>query len=204
MAHVSPARHPSTARVSEGSTTNSGMQTSSDGAGLRAVFFDRDGTVVHDVPYNGDPAKVRLVDGAVEAFTRLRTAGLRTGIVTNQSGIGRGLITAAQADAVTAEVVRRLGGVDVVRTCPHAPDEGCACRKPAPGLVLSAAAALGLAPAEVAVVGDSSTDAGAADAAGARSVLVPGARTPGEGAVHDEAPDLAAALDLLLTATAAR
>jgi len=180
------------------------MQTSSDGAGLRAVLFDRDGTVVHDVPYNGDPAKVRLVDGAVEVFARLRTAGLRTGIVTNQSGIGRGLITTEQADAVTSEVVRRLGGVDVVRTCPHAPGDGCGCRKPAPGLVLSAAAALGLAPHEVAVVGDSTTDAGAAVAAGARSVLVPGSRAPGRGGEHVEALDLAAALDLLLTTTAAR
>jgi D-glycero-D-manno-heptose 1,7-bisphosphate phosphatase len=172
-------------------------------AGLRAVLFDRDGTVVHDVPYNGDPRRVRLVDGAADAFARLRAAGLLTGIVTNQSGVGRGFITAEQADAVTAEVVRRLGGVDVVRTCPHAPGDGCGCRKPAPGLVLAAAAALGLDPGEVAVVGDSATDAGAARAAGARSVLVPGARTP-EGPVdHAEAPDLAAALDLLLAAKAA-
>ena len=172
--------------------------------GLRAVLFDRDGTVVHDVPYNGDPRRVRLVDGAAEGFARLRAAGVRTGIVTNQSGIGRGLITAEQADAVTSEVVRRLGGVDVVRTCPHAPDDGCGCRKPAPGLVLAAAAALGLDPREVAVVGDSTTDAGAADAAGARSVLVPGPRTPGVSAGHAEAPDLAAALDLLLTAPVPR
>ncbi len=77
--------------------------------GVRAVLFDRDGTLVHDVPYNGDPEQVHLVDGAVAAVERVRAAGVLTGIVTNQSGVGRGLITAEQADAVTAEVVRRLG-----------------------------------------------------------------------------------------------
>lgn len=180
--------------------------------GVRAVLFDRDGTLVHDVPYNGDPEQVHLVDGAVAAVERVRAAGVLTGIVTNQSGVGRGLITAEQADAVTAEVVRRLGGVDVVRTCPHAPGEGCGCRKPAPGLVLSAAEALSLQPGDVAVVGDSSTDAEAARAAGARSVLVPGPATPGpepdgdhaQLRDHAHAPDLAAALDLLLAPTAAR
>jgi histidinol-phosphate phosphatase family protein len=164
------------------------MQIPDDRAGLRAVFFDRDGTIVHDVPYNGDPTRVRLVEGAAEGFARLRSAGLRTGIVTNQSGVGRGFITREQADAVTAEVVRQIGGVDVVRTCPHTPTDACRCRKPAPGLVLDAAAALGLRPDEVAVVGDSPTDVEAAEAAGARSVLVPG----------PQAADLTAALDLLL------
>ncbi|MFB9375453.1 D-glycero-alpha-D-manno-heptose-1,7-bisphosphate 7-phosphatase [Kineococcus gynurae] len=164
-----------------------------DGAVLRAVLFDRDGTLVHDVPYNGDPVLVRLVDGAEQALARLRAAGLRTGIVTNQSGIGRGLITREQAEAVTAEVVRRVGGVDVVRLCEHAPDDGCRCRKPAPGMIESALAELGLHPSEVAVVGDSPGDAAAAAAAGCRAVLVP-----------QDAPDLLAALDRLLPVVAAR
>lgn len=183
---------------------NIGMQIPDGTAAPRAVLFDRDGTLVHDVPYNGDPARVRLVEGAAGVFARLRSAGIRTGIVTNQSGVGRGYITREQADAVTSEVVRRLGGVDVVRTCPHAPDDGCACRKPAPGLVLDAAAALGLTPAEVAVVGDSVTDAAAADAAGARSVLVPGPRPPGQTTAHTEAADLAAAVEVLLAPSVER
>jgi len=173
------------------------------GGPLRAVLFDRDGTLVHDVPYNGDPAKVLLVDGAAEALARVRAAGIATGVVTNQSGIARGIITRAQADATTAEVVRQLGGVDVVRSCPHGPDDGCPCRKPAPGMVLAAAVHLGLAPGQVAVVGDTGADVGAARAAGARGVLVPTATTRPEDveaarAAGVLAPDLSGALDLLL------
>jgi len=173
------------------------------GGPLRAVLFDRDGTLVHDVPYNGDPAKVVLVDGAVEALARVRAAGLATGVVTNQSGIARRIITRAQADATTAEAVRRLGGVDVVQSCPHGPGDGCPCRKPAPGMVLAAAVRLGLAPGQVAVVGDIGADVGAARAAGARGVLVPTATTRPEDveaarAAGVLAPDLSGALDLLL------
>ncbi|WP_206691029.1 HAD-IIIA family hydrolase [Quadrisphaera sp. INWT6] len=173
------------------------------GGPLRAVLFDRDGTLVHDVPYNGDPAQVRLVDGAAGALARVRAAGLATGVVTNQSGIARGIITRAQADATTAEAVRQVGGVDVVQSCPHAPGDGCPCRKPAPGMVLAAAVRLGLAPRQVAVVGDIGADVGAARAAGARGVLVPTATTRPEEveaarAAGDLAPDLSGALDLLL------
>jgi len=173
------------------------------GGPLRAVLFDRDGTLVHDVPYNGDPAQVRLVDGAAEALARVRAAGLATGVVTNQSGIARRIITRAQADATTAEAVRRVGGVDVVQSCPHAPGDGCPCRKPAPGMVLAAAVRLGLAPGQVAVVGDIGADVGAAQAAGARGVLVPTATTRPEEveaarAAGALAPDLSGALDLLL------
>ncbi|MBC3762496.1 HAD-IIIA family hydrolase [Quadrisphaera oryzae] len=179
---------------------------------LAAVLFDRDGTLVHDVPYNGDPAQVRLVDGAREALARVRAAGLRTGMVTNQSGVARGIITRDQADAVTAEVVRQVGGLDVVVTCPHGPDGSCACRKPGPGMVVEAARRLGVPTSRVAVVGDIAADVGAAVAAGARGVLVPTpvtrstevaaareAATSG-GPVIGVAPDLSGALDLLLGA----
>lgn len=182
---------------------------------LAAVLFDRDGTLVHDVPYNGDPAQVRLVDGARKALARVRAAGLRTGMVTNQSGVARGIITRDQADAVTAEVVRRVGGLDVVMTCPHGPDGphgACACRKPGPGMVVEAARRLGVPTSRLAVVGDIAADVGAAVAAGARGVLVPTpvtrstevaaareAATSG-GPVLGVAPDLSGALDLLLGA----
>ncbi|MGQ7297054.1 HAD-IIIA family hydrolase [Quadrisphaera sp. KR29] len=179
---------------------------------LAAVLFDRDGTLVHDVPYNGDPAQVRLVEGAREAVERVRAAGLRTGLVTNQSGVARGLITRDQADAVTAEAVRQVGGLDVVLTCPHAPEDACACRKPGPGMVLQAARRLGVPPSRVAVVGDIAADVGAAVAAGARGVLVPTpvtrsaevdaarAAAASGGPVLGVAPDLSGALDLLLGA----
>jgi HAD superfamily hydrolase (TIGR01662 family) len=98
-----------------------------------AVLFDRDGTLVIDVPYNSDPALVRPVPGARSALDLLRDAGIPTGIVTNQSGIARGLLTADQAAAVTARVVELLGPFASVRTCPTAPTRAAAAasRRPA-------------------------------------------------------------------------
>ncbi len=166
----------------------------------RAVLFDRDGTLVHDVPYNGDPALVRPVDGAREALDRLRSAGLRLGLVTNQSGVARGLITLDDVHAVHEELQRLLGPLDTVAVCPHGPGDGCTCRKPAPGLVLTAAHALGLQPQQTVVVGDIGADMGAASAAGARAVLVPTPVTRREEveAAPVVAPDLATAVDLVL------
>ena len=140
---------------------------------MGAVLFDRDGTLVVDVPYNSDPALVRPVPGARSALDLLRGAGIPTGIVTNQSGIARGRLTADQAAAVTARVVDLLGPFGSVRTCPHGPDDGCRCRKPAPGMVLDAAAELGVDPREVVVIGDIGADVEAAAAAGVSAVLVP-------------------------------
>nr|WP_240646072.1 HAD-IIIA family hydrolase [Georgenia sp. SYP-B2076] len=167
---------------------------------MRAVLLDRDGTLVHDVPYNGDPALVRPVDGAAGALARLRRAGLRVGMLTNQSGIGRGLVTAEQVGAVNARVEALLGPFDTVQVCPHAPADGCACRKPGGLMVLRAAAALGVAPYECAVVGDIGADVGAAIAAGARAVLTPTPVTRREevAAAPRVAADLAAATDLVL------
>jgi HAD superfamily hydrolase (TIGR01662 family) len=167
---------------------------------IRAVLFDRDGTLVHDVPYNGDPDAVRPVDGAVEVVRWLRDLGVRTGVVTNQSGVARGLLTQDDVRRVNARVDDLFGGFDVWAVCPHAEGEGCACRKPAPGMVLDAAARLGLAADEVAVVGDIGADVRAARAAGARGVLVPTAQTRPEEV--DDAPlvarDLAEAVRLVL------
>lgn len=139
----------------------------------RAILFDRDATLIEDVPYNGDPALVKGMPGVGEALTRCRDAGLLIGVVTNQSAVGRGLITLAAVDAIAAEIERQFGRFDVWRTCPHAPEEGCPCRKPAPGLILSAAEELGLDPAECVVIGDRHVDVYAAAAAGAASLLVP-------------------------------
>ncbi|MFD1720275.1 HAD family hydrolase [Amnibacterium endophyticum] len=170
-----------------------------------AVLFDRDATLIVDVPYNGDPDLVTLMPTASEAVAAVREAGLPTGIVSNQSGIARGLITAAQAEAVNARTSELLGGFDAVRYCPHGPDDGCACRKPRPGMVLDAAAALGVDPADVVVIGDIGADVAAAHAAGARGVLVPTPVTRHEeveaaGAV---ATDLLAAVRLALAGGAA-
>ncbi|GAA4404416.1 HAD-IIIA family hydrolase [Fodinibacter luteus] len=166
----------------------------------RAVLLDRDGTLVHDVPYNGDPDAVAPVDGAREALDRLRSAGLRLGVVSNQSGVGRGLLRPEQVDAVNAAVERAVGPVQTWQVCPHVPEDGCACRKPGPGLVHAAASALGVGAEECVVVGDIGADVEAARAAGARSVLVPTATTRAEevAAAPVVAPDLPRAVDLVL------
>jgi D-glycero-D-manno-heptose 1,7-bisphosphate phosphatase len=142
-----------------------------------AVLFDRDGTLVVDVPYCADPRLVRPMPTARQALDRLRAARIPTGVATNQSGIGRGILTRAAADAVNAEVDRLLGPFDVWRTCPHAPGDGCACRKPRPGMLLDAAAELGVEPSRLAFVGDIGADVEAALAVGATAVLVPTAVT---------------------------
>ncbi len=166
----------------------------------RAVLFDRDGTLVVDVPYNGDPAKVTPMPGALQALERLRAAGVPTAVVSNQSGIARGLLTRAQVDAVNARVEQLLGPLGPFFVCEHGPDDGCACRKPGPGMVLDAARALGVEPGRCALVGDIGADVGAALAAGARPILVPTPVTRAEevAAAPEVAPDLPAAIDLLL------
>ncbi len=138
-----------------------------------AVLFDRDGTLVHDVPYNGDPQRVAPVPGAAAAVAALRRAGLKIAVVTNQSGIARGLITREQADAVNRRIDQLVGPFDAWLVCPHDEAEACHGRKPAPGMILQAADLLGVAPADCVVVGDTAADVSAARDAGARAVLVP-------------------------------
>ncbi|MET8358362.1 HAD-IIIA family hydrolase [Micromonospora sp. NPDC005171] len=138
-----------------------------------AVLLDRDGTLIEDVPYNGDPEKVRPVPGARAALDRLRAAGLRLAVVTNQSGLARGYFTGEQMRAVHARVEELLGRFDAWLVCPHDDADGCDCRKPAPGLVYAAARELGTTASRCVLVGDIGRDVGAALAAGAAGVLVP-------------------------------
>ena len=165
-----------------------------------AVLFDRDGTLIADVPYNGDPARVVPMPGARAALDRLRAAGLRLGVVTNQSGLARGRFTAAQLDAVNRRVDELLGPFDTWQACPHDDADGCGCRKPAPGLITAAAAALRTTATRCAVVGDIGRDMAAAAAAGATGVLVPTPVTrPAEvAAAPAVTADLEASADLLL------
>jgi histidinol-phosphate phosphatase family protein len=165
-----------------------------------AVLFDRDGTLVVDVPYNGDPAQVSPMPGAREALERLRAAGVPTAVVSNQSGVARGLLSPADVAAVNARMQDLLGPLGPIEVCPHGPEDGCGCRKPAPGLVLRAAERLGVDPRECAVIGDIGADVEAAARAGARGVLVPTPHTlPGEvAAAPERAGDLLGAVELLL------
>jgi histidinol-phosphate phosphatase family protein len=144
---------------------------------VRAVLFDRDGTLIRDVPYNGDPDRVEPMPGAAAAVRAARRHGLAVAMITNQSGIARGRFSQADADAVNARVEALLGPFDAVRLCPHGEGDGCGCRKPAPGLVLAVAARLGVAPHECVVVGDIGADVAAARTAGTRAVLVPTPQT---------------------------
>ncbi|WP_347405375.1 HAD-IIIA family hydrolase [Micromonospora sp. WMMD980] len=137
------------------------------------MLLDRDGTLVEDVPYNGDPEKVRPVPGAREALDRLRAAGLRLAVVTNQSGLARGHFTADDLRRVNARVEELLGPFDNWQICPHAESDRCACRKPAPGMVHAAARALDTTASRCVLVGDIGADMAAAAAAGAAAVMVP-------------------------------
>jgi D-glycero-D-manno-heptose 1,7-bisphosphate phosphatase len=168
--------------------------------GPAAVLFDRDGTLVVDVPYNGDPALVEPMPTAEAAVGALRDAGIPTGVVSNQSGIARGFVTTDQVEAVNARIDALLGPFATWRICPHGPDDGCRCRKPLPGLVLAAAADLGVPASRVAVIGDIGADIEAAETAGARAVLVPTVHTRREEVLRASvtAPSLLAAVALLL------
>jgi HAD superfamily hydrolase (TIGR01662 family) len=154
------------------------------------VLFDRDGTLVHDVAYNGDPDRVVPVDGAREALERLRALGVRVGVVSNQSGVGSGRITLDEVEAVNQRVQDLLGPFDVWRYCPHARDDGCDCRKPAPGMVKDACSELDVPPQRCVLVGDIGSDVEAAEAAGARAILVP---TPATRDAETETADQVAA-----------
>ncbi len=166
------------------------------------MLLDRDGTLVEDVPYNADPALVVPVPGAARALARLRAAGVPLALVSNQSGVGRGLMTMDDVAAVNRRLEELIGPLGPWMVCPHAPDDGCGCRKPAPGLLLAAAAALGVDPADCVFIGDIGADVEAARAAGIRPILVPTAVTrPEEVAGAPEvAESLEAAVDMLLGA----
>ena len=162
-----------------------------------AVLFDRDGTLVVDVPYNGDPSRVVLMPGARPALERLRAAGIRTAVISNQSGVARGRLTMEQVEAVNRRIEELLGPVGPWLVCPHAPDERCGCRKPAPGLVLEAARRLGVPPSQCVVVGDVGSDVEAARLAGARAILVPTSKTMSRevAGTAEVAHDLASVVD---------
>ncbi len=164
------------------------------------VLFDRDGTLVRDYPYNGDPELVRPVPGAREAVEALRARGVRVGVVSNQSGVARGIITPDQVDACMARLDELLGPFETMQVCPHGPDDGCVCRKPAPGMVVAACAELGVDPARCVVIGDIGADVEAAAAAGAAGILVPTPVTRRQevAAAPRRAPTLTAAVDDVL------
>lgn len=147
------------------------------------IFLDRDGTLNRDTGYVKTPEELELFPDAVEAVARLNRAGARVVLVTNQSGIARGIFTHASLEAIHASLCERLkaGGarLDGIYYCPHHPDEGCACRKPGTRLIEQAVLELGLDKdregrlrGRAYVIGDQERDMELARRIGARSVLV--------------------------------
>jgi HAD superfamily hydrolase (TIGR01662 family) len=158
-----------------------------------AVLVDRDGTIVRDVPYNGDPDLVVPMPGARQALSRVRQAGIPIVVISNQSGVGRGFISAASVTAVNERIEKILGPFDAWLVCPHVDADRCACRKPQPGLIHQAAERLGVRADQCVVIGDIGSDMAAAQAAGASCILVPTAATlPSE---IDAAPMTAGTLE---------
>lgn len=125
-----------------------------------------------DVPYNGNPDAVTPVSGIKEALARIRAAGLPIGVVSNQSGVARGMITIDQVEAVNRRIEELLGPFQAWVYCPHGPDDDCECRKPKPKMILDAARMMGVDPSCCVVVGDKPSDVEAAHNAGAAAFFV--------------------------------
>lgn len=142
----------------------------------RAVFLDRDGTLTPEMGALSRADAVRLLPGVASALRALSRGGYALVVVTNQAAIGRGLVRASDVRAVNAALRRRLRaeGVELagVYVCPHRPEDECACRKPAPGMVLDSARVLSLSLADSWMIGDSTRDVEMAARAGLRAILV--------------------------------
>lgn len=146
---------------------------------VRHLILDRDGVLNVEAGEHGyitGPEQWRWVPGALEALVQLHRNGVRISVATNQSGVGRGLMTMADLEAVharmTNEVSRAGGRISAIHVCPHSPDDHCNCRKPASGLILAAVAQSGIDREETLVVGDDLRDLAAAEGAGVRAALV--------------------------------
>lgn len=139
-----------------------------------AIFLDRDGTIMRDVDYCGDPEQVEILPGVPQALRRLKAAGYKLIVITNQSGIGRGFFTLEDYRGVEAEVIRQLGDglIDATYFCPDVPGQHSACRKPAPGMVWQAAREHHVDLARSFFVGDKESDVECGQNAGLRTIRV--------------------------------
>ncbi len=149
----------------------------------RAVFLDKDGTLIDDVPYNVDPARVRLAPGSAEGLPRLHEAGFRLIVVTNQAGVALGRFPSEALAGVEGRIRQLLAELGIPLAgfyhCPHHPEGtvapfavACDCRKPAPGMILRAAAEHGVDLGRSWLVGDILHDVEAGRRAGCRTILL--------------------------------
>lgn len=139
-----------------------------------AVFLDRDGTLMRDVEYCGDPAKIEVFAGVPEALRRLKAAGFKLFVITNQSGIGRGFFTEEDYRAVERELGRQIGEdlLEATYFCADHPDNASPRRKPAPGMVHEAQRDHNLDLSRSFFIGDKPLDAECGRAAGVRTIVV--------------------------------
>ncbi|MCD7895915.1 MAG: HAD family hydrolase [Planctomycetaceae bacterium] len=139
------------------------------------VFLDRDGTVIVNKHYQKDPAETELFPDTIAALARLRATGVTPVLVSNQSGIGRGYLTEDDLAAIHRRMLDLIGDDTIfagMYHCPHVPEDNCACRKPRPGMLESAARDHGAELADSYIVGDSEADIRVGQAVGATTVLV--------------------------------
>ena len=148
----------------------------SGAARRRAIILDRDGTIIVDHGYLDDPGKVEFLPGALEGLREWHALGHPLIVVSNQSGIGRGVLTIARVLEINARMQQLLHAagapLDGIYFCPHSPTDGCDCRKPGSRLVEEAAAELSFEPADAVVIGDKSSDIELGRRLGAVTVLV--------------------------------
>jgi D-glycero-D-manno-heptose 1,7-bisphosphate phosphatase len=167
-----------------------------------AIFLDRDGTLIEDVHYCKDPGLVRVLPGVIASLRTFKAKGFQNVIITNQSAIGRGWMTLEEYEAVHARTMELLGAglIDAAYHCADSPDVPSTHRKPAPGMVFTAATDLGLDLHRSWFIGDKPIDVGCGNAAGTRSILVlTGRGTREQGAEADFiANDLAEATEFIL------
>jgi D-glycero-D-manno-heptose 1,7-bisphosphate phosphatase len=170
-----------------------------------AVFVDRDGTIIEDCNYCSDPKNVKIFPGVHEALRRLKSKGFKLIIITNQSGIGRGLMTVEQYRAVEAEVVRQVGRdlIDATYFCPDVPGQDSSCRKPAPGMILQAEREHGIDLSRSFFIGDKEIDVECGRHAGVRTIRVQtGLQHDRTGSTaHWIAEDFPAAAEIILNKT---
>src|SRR5438094_6039166 len=170
-----------------------------------AVFIDRDGTIMQDADYCSDPREVKIFPRVAEALRRLKSKGFKLIIITNQSGIGRGLITVEQYRAVEAEVLRQLGDglIDATYFCPDVPGQPSTCRKPAAGMVIDATREHQIELSRSFLIGDKEIDVECAHNAGVRAIRVrTGFQCDSTASMADWiADDLPAAVEIILNRT---
>jgi D-glycero-D-manno-heptose 1,7-bisphosphate phosphatase len=180
----------------------------------KAVFLDRDGTIVEDIGYLNSPEQLKFIPGSIEAIKKLNEAGYKVVVITNQAGVARGLITEDMLQTIDKTLHKWIlnGGahLDGIYYCPHHPDHGvypykqvCECRKPHPGLLKRAHRDLEIDLARSFMIGDKATDVEAGKRAGTKTVFVRSGRGKEEekkidGEPNHIAKDLSDAVNWLL------